>query len=212
MDQADDDTSGIPYTYDRRREYAAAGFDREHTFTANYVYQLPRLEHRNALIKHTIGGWEVTGITRFWTGFPLTITSPNTNTGTLDGGARVDYVPGAPLTPSNQGWQQFFNPYAFTRAADGTLGSTGRSILRGPGINQWDISVFKNFHFTENIQFQLRFETFNTFNHTQFAGINTAIYPANPGQTVTPSTVGTSGQVNSTRDPRTIQLGAKFYF
>ena len=214
MDQIDDDTTQIPYAYDRRREYAPAGFDREHTFSLNYVWTLPTLSRYNQLVKQTLGGWEFSGITRFWSGFPLSVLSPNTNPGTLDGGARADYL-GGQVKPDNPTWQQYFDPFVFARPVDGTLGNTGRNFFRGPGINQWDISLFKNFNFTEKMRLQIRLETFNTFNHTQFAGVNTSIYPANPGDIVTAGangTVGTSGQVNSTREPRNVQLGAKFYF
>ena len=228
MDQIDDDTTTIPYSFNRRGEYGPAGFDREHVATINYIYVLPKLNNRNSLVKYTLGGWEVTGITRFWGGFPFSVLSPGAVPGNLDGGGygqytlssttyggvRADYA-GGQVLPSNKTWQQYFDPFVFTRPQDGTLGNLGRNTFRGPGINQWDISLFKNFNFTEHIQLQLRLETFNTFNHTQFSGVNTTISPANPGQTVTGGpngTLGTSGQVNSTRDPRTVQLGAKFYF
>jgi hypothetical protein len=225
LDQADDDTNPIPYAFNRRGEWGPAGFDREHTATINYVWTLPRLSNRSSLVKYTLGGWEFTGITRFWSGFPYSVLAGNYNPGTLDGssygqyglgsttygGLRANYS-GSGASPANQTWQQFFNPFAFSRPLDGTFGNLGRNTFRGPGINQWDISLFKNFNFTEHIQLQLRLETFNTFNHTQFSGINTVISPANPGAAPTAGDVGTSGQVNSTRDPRTVQLGAKFYF
>jgi len=216
MDQADDDTTQIPYAYNRRGEYGPAGFDRKHTFTVNYVYTLPTLNGHNAFLKHTAGGWEITGITRYWSGFPFSVLSPNSNPGTLDagnygGGIRADSV-GGPLYPATQTWQQFFNTAAFARPLDGTQGNLGRNALRGPGISQWDISIFKNINVTENVRFQLRLETFNTFNHTQFAQINNSIRLSTPGQVATAAVAGTAGQVTATRDPRTVQIGAKFYF
>jgi hypothetical protein len=225
MDQVDDDTNPIPNAYNRRGEYAPAGFDREHTFTVNYVYTLPTLLHRSSLLKYTLGGWEVAGITRFWSGNPFTVLSTSSNPGNLDGGTygqfnvagtnyggvRADYA-GGQVIPDNKSWQQYFNPAAFARPADGTIGNVGRNAFRGPGINQWDISLYKNFNFTENIRMQLRLETFNTFNHTQFAGLNTGLSLNSPGQVATPATAGNTGQVNSTRDPRNVQIAAKFYF
>lgn len=228
LDQVDDDTNAIPYAYNRRGEYGPAGFDRSQTVTVNYVYLLPKLNNRNSFVKYTLGGWEVTGITRFWSGFPYSVLASTTSAGTLTGstygqttlgstsygGLRANYD-GGQVSPDNKSWQEYFDPFVFSRPVDGTFGNLGRNTFRGPGINQWDISLFKNFNLTEHVQFQLRFETFNTFNHTQFSGLNTNIAPANSGGTVTSGssgTVGTSGQVNSTRDPRTVQLGAKFYF
>jgi hypothetical protein len=69
----------------------------------------------------------------------------------------------------------------------------------------------QNINITENVRFQLRLETFNTFNHTQFAGINTTLSLNTPGQ-VAPPVAGSTGQVNSTRDPRNVQISAKLYF
>ena len=226
MDQADDDTNPIFNSFDRRGQYAPAGFDRTHTFTVNYVYTLPLLQNRNALVKYTLGGWEFSGITRFWSGTPFSPLCGNCNPGNLDGGgqgrysvsgtnyggARLDYA-GGELYPATQTVQQYINLAAFARPAEGTQGSLGRNALRGPGINQWDISLFKNINFTENVKFQLRLETFNTFNHTQFAGINNVFSINAPGLLASSLSSGsTAGQINSTRNPRNVQLGIKFYF
>jgi hypothetical protein len=224
LDVVDDDTNPIPNAFNRRGEYGPAGFDREHTFTVNYVYTLPRLLDRGALLKYTVGGWEVAGITRFWSGNPFSVLSSSTNPGNLDGtgygqfqvgsqyfgGPRADYI-GGQVLPDNKTWQQYFNTAAFARPLDGTIGNLGRNTFRGPGINQWDISLYKNINITENIRFQLRLETFNTFNHTQFAYLNTRLSLSNPGQAAG-AFAGNTGQVNSTRDPRNVQIGAKFYF
>ena len=65
--------------------------------------------------------------------------------------------------------------------ADGTLGTTPKGFLRGPGINQWDISLYKNTRVGERMMVQFRLETFNTFNHVQFNGINTGVNVPNAG-------------------------------
>ena len=75
-----------------------------------------------------------------------------------------------------------------------------RSIIAGPGLQRWDFSLFKNFHLTEAIRFQLRGEAFNVFNHPN---------PDSPSTTLGSSTYG---QITAFHDPRIIQLGAKFYF
>jgi hypothetical protein len=106
----------------------------------------------------------------------------------------------------------WFNPLVFGRPLDGTLGNTGRGILRGPGINNWDFSLFKNTYITERVRTQLRIESFNLFNHTQFSGVNTGISGSAPGAPITTGSQGSSGLVNATRDPRTIQLALKLYF
>ncbi len=209
----DGDGTGIGYYLNRQREYGPAGFDRTHIFTADYVYLLPKfgtnLSNRPAA-RVLLDGWEVSGITRFWTGPPLTITA-NGNPGTLGSGVWADYLGGA-LYPSTRSRFEYFNPLVFGRPLDGQLGNTGKGILRAPGINNWDFSVFKNTKITERVNSQLRFEFFNIFNHTQWAGINTGVSGANPGSPVTAATRGTSGQVSSTRDPRNIQLSLKLSF
>ena len=75
----------------------------------------------------------------------------------------------------------YFNVYAFGRPLDGSLGNTGKTVIRLPGINKWDLSLFKNFRMTERMNLQFRFETFNTLNHTQWAGVNTGLSLPNPG-------------------------------
>lgn len=209
LNTGDNDGDQIAYFLDRHREYGPAGYDRTNVFNLTYVYTLPELRNKGALLKYVVGGWEMAGITRFWSGQPFNITS-NGNPGTLGGGVRPDYAGGA-ITP-NQNRLQWFNPLAFSRPADGSLGNVGRNTLRGPGINNWDISLFKNLNFTERIRIQLRLETFNTFNHTQYSGINTGLNAPNPGDRISGATIGSAGQITGTRDPRTVQLGGKFLF
>ena len=72
--------------------------------------------------------------------------------------------------------------------------------------------MYKNTRITERVQAQLRVETFNTFNHTQWAGVNAGISVPNPSSPVTTSSQGSTGQVSSTRDPRNIQFGLKLIF
>jgi hypothetical protein len=208
LGDSDNDTANIGYTYDRQREYGPLGFDRTHVLTLDWVYDLPRLTDANAFAKHVLGGWQVAGIYRYWTGTPFTITS-NGNPGTLGGGVRADYVGGEIYTRTRDEW---FNPLAFARPAEGTLGNTGKNFLRGPATNQWDISVYKNTRITERVTVQLRAESFNTFNHTQFASFNTGISAPNPATQVTQATRGQAGVVTDTRDPRNIQLALKLLF
>ncbi|MGH9720226.1 MAG: hypothetical protein ACRD8O_08440, partial [Bryobacteraceae bacterium] len=213
MSILDGDTAGLGYFLDRRREYGPAGFDRTHVFTIDYVYLLPNFAAHlgnSGAAQTLLNGWQISGITRFWTGPPLGVGS-NGNAGTLGGGIRSDYL-GGQIIPDTQDRLNWFNPLVFGRPVDGSLGNTGKYVLRGPGINQWDFSVFKNTKVTERVNVQFRFETFNTFNHTQWAGVSTGVSGANPGSPVTAATRGTSGQITNTRDPRSVQFGLKLLF
>jgi hypothetical protein len=213
----DVDTNAIQYAYDRNREWGPASFDRTHVFTIDYVYELPGVR-RNGFTRTVLSGWQVSGIARFWSGPPFTITASG-NPGTLGNGPRADYIGAAAYADGSLKSQfsnptlEYLNPYAFARPLDGTLGNTARDIVRGPGINQWDISLFKSVKIAERTTLQLRLETFNTFNHTQFTTFNTTVpSQVQPGQAVTAATVGTFGQFTATRDPRDVQLSMKLYF
>jgi hypothetical protein len=204
------DTNALAYTFDRKREYGLLSFDRKQIVTMDFIYELPKLSNANAFVKGVVNGWQVNGIVRYWGGTPLTITS-NGNPGTLGGGPRADYIGGEIRNP-NPSELDYFNIFAFARPAEGSLGNTGEGILRGPGIKQWDVSMIKTTTIFERINVQLRFETFNTFNQTQWAGVSTGLSVPNPNTVPTAATRGNFGQVNSTRDPRTIQLGIKVLF
>ncbi|OYW27990.1 MAG: hypothetical protein B7Z47_06220, partial [Chthoniobacter sp. 12-60-6] len=204
------DTNSLAYTFDRKREYGLLNFDRKQIVTMDFIYELPKLSNANGFVKGVVNGWQVNGIVRYWGGTPLTITS-NGNPGTLGGGPRANYIGGDILNP-NPSELDYFNIFAFARPAEGTLGNTGEGILRGPGIKQWDVSMIKTTTIFERVNVQLRFETFNTFNQVQWAGISTGLSVPNPNTVPTAATRGNFGQVNSTRDPRTIQLGIKVLF
>ena len=141
------------------------------------------------------------GITRFWSGYPINV-SANGDPGTLGGGQRADYL-GGQIYPNNPNRFNFFNPLVFGRPAQGTLGNLGRNALTGPGINNWDISMYKNTRISERVSTQLRVETFNTFNHSQFFG---------PSSVNGDFDSGLFGQVVKAAPPRLMQLAAKFTF
>jgi hypothetical protein len=210
--------SSLTDHFTAKQDYAVAGFDRKHVFNANYVYTFPEFRKSSSTwMRMVTGGWEVSGVTRFWSGAPLDIYA-NGNPGSLvslrpDLGlaTRPDYAGGS-IYASSHANLQWFDPTVFARPVDGSVGNVGRNAFRGPGINNWDISIFKNFNFSESLRLQLRLETFNTFNHTQFASVNVGFSAPNPGQQITPATAGQAGKINGARDPRNVQLGAKFYF
>lgn len=210
MGDSDNDSNAIGYSYDRAREYGLLSFDRQHVLTLDFVYELPKFVKGNSFAKHIANGWQFNGIARMWSGNPQTITS-NQNPGTLGGGQRADYA-GGNIEPATKDRYNYFNIFAFTRPQEGTLGNLGKNTLRVPGINQWDLSLFKNTKITERVNLQFRFETYNSFNHTQWGGVNSGINPPNPGQPLTDATRGTAGQITDTRDPRSIQLSLKLLF
>ena len=214
IDLTDDDnvTNEILDAYNPQRDRAVAGWDRTNVFNVNYVYTAPTFLNHSFLFRSALGGWELAGITRFWSGLPFTVTA-NGNAGNLSSsGVRANYTPQAGQSLYPKTYVEYFNPLLFSRPLDNTLGNTSRNQFRGPGINNWNISVYKNVIFNERARLQLRLETFNTFNHTQFAGVINSISANNPGQSIDSSNRGNSGQVSGTYDPRNVQIAGKFYF
>jgi hypothetical protein len=114
--------------------------------------------------------------------------------------------------PANQ-FPKWYNPAVFAVPANGSFGNFHRNTIYGPGINQWDFSLYKNFIVHEESRFQLRFEGYNVFNHTQWGNVNNSLSaPDTPGTVYSGSNAGSAGQITSVHDPRELQLGGKFYF
>lgn len=216
MGVANDDTAGLsPYFSARDRNYGRLAFDRPHVFVANYVWDLPKFGTKLGDMKLTrwmFDNWQVSGITSFISGAPFT-----PGLGTTDGldftgsseGARVDVIGNGNLDKGQRTFYRAFNTDAFARPAKGTFGNAGVNILRGPGVNNWDISVSKRFpFFGEGRYFQFRTEMFNTFNHTQFSGVDSGTRFDPSGKQTNPN----FGAYNGARDPRIIQLSLRLNF
>ena len=221
-------TLGTDYTYSHNRDladgdyltairdrfhpkldYGPSGWDFRHVFNLNYVYEFPTFGNKSALLRFMLGGWETSGVIRAWSGSPFSLYCGGTP-GTYSSSAPFcDYVGGAVYNKSSTvGW---INSSAFVAPAPGTIGNTTRNEFRGPGYQNWNLSLFKNLNFTERMRLQLRLETFNTFNHVQFGG-NTTGDPTQSNAGVNNQPGAYFGKLGGTRDPRQIQLGAKLYF
>jgi hypothetical protein len=180
-------------------------FDRTHNFSANFIYSIPVLRSSSSrMLKSTLGGWLVSGIIIIVSGLPVNISdgTPIANN-VVGNGNRPDLTGKIKYMETVVGPQkvQYIDPAGFTSVASaGTFGNLGHNALRGPGRDNWNLSLFKTFAFTETSGLQLRLETFNTFNHTQFNAVNN-----NFGQ-------GTFGQFTSAYPARLIQLAGKVYF
>ncbi len=228
LTDASTDRSDVPQDVLRLDlERAPSQFDRTHIFTAHAVYELPFFRRSTGLKRTLLGGFQVTGVYTAQSGTPLTITQ--TINATTPTGSLISFADplgtGSTLRPNLIGnphgtgsLTQWFNTAAFAPAFF-SYGSAGRGIVRGPGIDNWDMAVFKNFRFSETTNLQLRVEMFNVFNHPQYlnpgtaarfstvAGAAATSFPATYTQTEP-----TFGVITGTRDPRNIQLGVKFNF
>jgi len=185
-----------------------SGYNRTHVGVVDFIYDIPFLRHNdNHFIKTVVAGWEVSGIVTIESGLPVNINLSGTQGGNFVGGnnrpdlvGAIDYQHTVLSTGTQQ--IQYFSPSAFGLPAPGAWGTFAHNGLTGPGRDNWNISLFKSFALSESrgSRFELRLETFNTWNHTQFNG--------------TDDTVGDAhfGQFNSAFDPRILQLGGKIYF
>jgi hypothetical protein len=211
-------TSRVDYLNNPGYDYARAGFNRTHVFNVNYVYAIPEFRRNGSKFLHYLtGGWELAGITSMWSGTPIDL-QINGNSGVQNGSPiyRPDYAGGSLYLSGHPGLR-YFNPLVYTEPDLGTLGNVGRNFLTGPGFDNWNVSVYKDFRFTESMRLQLRLETFNTFNHTQFTLTGATAGLTSPGPGLAPTTgsggtEGSSGMFNGTREPRNVQLGVKLYF
>jgi len=197
--------------FDPALSRAISSWDMRHNFVATYKYTIPfdRLFNRSNRLTQ---GWEISGTTRFSTGFPVTLydDSDNSLLGTLGNGVNnqlldtPEFTPGPLKINTNpRDGRPEFNTALFSTEALGQLGNARRRFFYGPGINNFDMQVTKNVRLTETKSLDIRVEAFNVFNHAQFYGP-----AAVDGEVNDP----TFGHVVSAADPRLVQLAAKLYF
>jgi len=190
-------------------EYADARTDRRHIFNATYVYELPFFkEDPNAILRWTLGGWQVSGITTFSTGAPVPRLLVGTNGGRR--GNRADVI-GDPQTGESD-YPIWFNPAAFGIPADGQYGNSPRAPLRLPGRNQTDLALSKNFYPWETGRVQFRADFINAFNHTQFTTVNADCSGAPAAATTCAYANSPVGTITGVRAPREIQLSLKLFW
>lgn len=201
--------------YNIGQNYGPSANDAPQRFVANFVYTLPfyRLGHH---LRALTDGWNIAGIATFQSGFPVEVASNSYND--LQWSYPDAYyappgraqVTGAPISvnhnPRSNLNNYWINPAAFTTNPLGAVGDASRNPFYGPGINSWDMAIEKDVHFTESKYLELRLETFNTFNHAQFAPPDGTVGDPNFGRVQGVQQGTTNG------DGRVLQLAGKFYF
>ena len=207
--------------HDQALDYGRSDFDVRHRFVASYVYSLPFGHNKrfggnmNRAADALLGGWQFGGVVTFQKGFPYSAAAPNDGL-ILAFVQRANLVPGCdPNSGFHKSITQQFNTACFTKPLNGQFGDSGRNILTGPGINNFDMNLSKTFSFTERVAFQFRVEAFNAFNHTQY-GLDLTDPTVGPGQSpVSNNVVGGAlpfGAVSNARAPRVVQFGGKVTF
>lgn len=185
-------------------EYAYQDFDRRHVLAVSYIYHLPFFKTQKGALGRVLGGWEVSGITRYNTGRRLNVTA-GTNSAIFGDTVtlRANLVPGQDPSAAPSGGrteERWLNTAAFTRPAANQLGDAPRNVAVGPSFFSTDLSLFKNVRLSGKVRTQLRLEAFNAFNQRNYRTIETNLTDAR------------FGAVRAYEAQRIVQLGMKVMF
>lgn len=226
-------TNGRGYNqYDKTLNYGNSSFDARHRFVFAPVYTVPFRHGGNTFspINLALSGWQISGITTVATGFPFDISYAGLSSNSLYCSSSQSFYacPDVPLqiaplvrgnlrTVSSYGNEtQLFAPSSFAPEPIGSFGNIGRNIYHGPGINNTNFIIAKNFALSaEGTRYiQLRLESDNVFNHTQFLNPNASISAVvfNSSGAITNPAGNTFGQVTTAAQGRQSLIAAKVYF
>ena len=181
----------------RLAEWASCAADRRQILNVSAVTQTPKFSQK--VLQLVASNWQVSPILTKSTGAPLTVVDGTDISLTGLGGDRPNVVGNAVL--STRTLSKWFDTSAFQRQAAGTFGNSSRSVLRGPGAWNVDVSVSRAFAVREKVKLNMRWEMFNMFNHARFG---------NPGVSV--NNANTFGVITGALDPRIMQVAAKLIF
>ncbi len=181
--------------YHPGNDYGNSNVDVPQILSFSYIWSLPWYQNASGWKRWTLGGWKYGGMTTIQSGFALnpglSIPFPGLATRPDISGKSI----GGPKTA-----QEWFNTAAFTAPPFGYFGDAAPGSIYGPGAMDFDMALYKDFHFTERTMLEFRAEAFNVFNHTNFSGVQTALG------------AGNYGEVTSALDPRIMEFALRFSF
>jgi hypothetical protein len=187
-------------------EKGLSDFDHRHRFVTNFLYQVPVLKDSPDWVRSAFSNWKAGGIWTLQSGAPFTV---NLSTDVVNNGEplsapsqRPNLVCNPNTGPKTPG--EWFNTLCFTMPAPFTYGNAGRDIVTGPGLDDFDATIQKDFVLRENIRLQFRADMFNSFNHPNFNP------PVGAGRTFSTST--SFGSITSAQDPREFQFSLRLAF
>jgi hypothetical protein len=190
---------------DPQLSYGLSNFDFTQYLVGSYTIHLPfdMLTPSHGWANKVAGGWNVSGITKFSTGLPIGISENDDHSLVGTGGVdEPNYTPGPLAGDHNpRDGKPYFNTALFTPEALGTFGDSRRRFFHGPGLNNTDMALLRDFHIHESNTAEFRAEAFNLFNHAQFNNP--------PGNFSNPSAFGI---VTSANAPRVLQIAVKYEF
>ena len=230
MDDGSHPRDIIPNTYNARNLWSLSAFDVTHMMMINYLYELPFGRGKlfgnnwNRGLDALLGGWQISGITQLQTGTPCSAVANidyarvgvDGNMQDCGGIGQLWNINGDPEVLGNfaRGGGNDPNLWFRTTKSDGSpiftapgantfvTGKASRNFYHNPGIQNWNLGLFKRFAVNERIGFQFRAEAFDVFNHPNLSGAGT-----------NPNSLATFGKVTGkTNDARNLQLSLRFYF
>jgi hypothetical protein len=209
LDEVANDLNGLSNPFNPKYDYGSdTSFDRRHILNLNYVYDFPFFKSSsNLAAREIIGGWSISGITYFESGLPLFVhyTGPDV-LGLTAGSNRPNLVSKVSRPKTVASWftpSSYADPLApWNGGPNQGFGNAGKDSVVGPGIQNWNLTLIKSIPLTahEGPRIELRFESFNTFNHFIPQGVDANNHDGN------------FGAVTNDYTPRTLELGGKFQF
>jgi hypothetical protein len=209
---------GFQNFYCQTCDYARSDYDVGNRVVANAVYNLPfgqgerfgnQLGH---VTRSLIGGFQLNAIGSVQGGFPFSVAATDLGNGVNEAtGERANLVGNPYPTGFVKNVNHWFSPTAFVAPPAGYFGNSSRNVLRGPGIQTLDASIFKTTSF-EHVQVQLRFESFNVLNHPQFSDPNATATVAQGGTVPSNYALGTITSTNSKVPNRENQAAIRITF
>jgi hypothetical protein len=199
----------------RDRNYADADFDQPHVFQMGFIYELPfgagNRYATSGLAAHILGGWQLNGIWSSFVGRPFNVTASSSALNAPDAGTQTaDLV--KPTVEKVGTVEQFFDKTAFAPVTRRTgtnadWGTFGRNVLRGPGVVNLDLSLFRDFTITEALRLQFRGEAFNISNTPHFNPPNGSVN-SNAFMNITSSLGGLGGDAPN----RSLRFGLRLFW
>jgi hypothetical protein len=183
--------------YHPSRYYGAAeGLNFPHSMSITAIYNMPWFLKDKGVKRFAFGGWKLSDITTLRSGASQT---PFLSVSQQGNALRPDRVPGISINGPKVR-TQWFNTAAFTAPKPGFYGNAATGSIQGPGLIDFDMALYKDFHLTEDRFFEFRGEAFNVFNHTNFTNINTTFGNA------------AYGTATAAADPRILEIALRFHF
>ncbi len=201
-----DDAGRYPTALNPHQYYGPSPWDVPNRLSLSFNYELPGLKNGLGAVGKLTGGWGLSGTSIYQSGYPFTVFNGASFSGGGDYNADGDNYDFPNVSGNSQGTSRsafltgIFAPGQFTAPTAGTNGNEKTNQFRNPKFVQTDLTVYKNTHITERVNFQLRFEFYNLFNHPNFGNVGADL------------TGGNFGKVTSQTLPRWWQIGGKITF